>query len=119
MPYCAFCGCRSNCLSRIRRLDVARGPSFMTSRLMRLDRKSTRLNSSHQIISYAVFCLKKKKIQSHSELQQPCHSIGLLAQSLALQTLPLCTPRHLLPTHRTQAIRYCVFLPPQPADGQV
>src|SRR5207244_12252454 len=27
------------------------------------DRKSTRLNSSHQIISYAVFCLKKKKQQ--------------------------------------------------------
>src|SRR5438552_8984797 len=30
-----------------------------------LDRKSTRLNSSHQIISYAVFCLKKKKIQEN------------------------------------------------------
>src|SRR5258708_8796876 len=29
-------------------------------RLDRQDRKSTRLNSSHQIISYAVFCLKKK-----------------------------------------------------------
>src|SRR5207244_13478255 len=28
-----------------------------------VDRKSTRLNSSHQIISYAVFCLKKKTIQ--------------------------------------------------------
>src|SRR5258708_29405184 len=28
---------------------------------MNTDRKSTRLNSSHQIISYAVFCLKKKK----------------------------------------------------------
>src|SRR5438552_13893614 len=28
-----------------------------------VDRKSTRLNSSHQIISYAVFCLKKKKQQ--------------------------------------------------------
>src|SRR3712207_8310850 len=28
----------------------------------RLDRKSTRLNSSHANISYAVFCLKKKKI---------------------------------------------------------
>src|SRR5437667_7162978 len=28
---------------------------------MRLDRKSTRLNSSHITISYAVFCLKKKK----------------------------------------------------------
>src|SRR5258708_13397998 len=30
-----------------------------------LDRKSTRLNSSHQIISYAVFCLKKKKTAVH------------------------------------------------------
>src|SRR5207244_10711854 len=30
------------------------------------DRKSTRLNSSHQIISYAVFCLKKKKTRSPS-----------------------------------------------------
>src|SRR3712207_51403 len=30
-------------------------------RLQRLDRKSTRLNSSHANISYAVFCLKKKK----------------------------------------------------------
>src|SRR5258708_20396956 len=29
------------------------------------DRKSTRLNSSHQIISYAAFCLKKKNIKSH------------------------------------------------------
>src|SRR2546426_7171357 len=28
----------------------------------RADRKSTRLNSSHLVISYAVFCLKKKKI---------------------------------------------------------
>src|SRR5688572_31461918 len=30
-----------------------------------LDRKSTRLNSSHSQISYAVFCLKKKKKQKH------------------------------------------------------
>src|SRR5256885_6778672 len=30
-----------------------------------LDRKSTRLNSSHLVISYAVFCLKKKKNQKH------------------------------------------------------
>src|SRR5256885_12700944 len=29
-----------------------------------LDRKSTRLNSSHLVISYAVFCLKKKKMNS-------------------------------------------------------
>src|SRR5258708_22083531 len=32
-----------------------------SNRPQRQDRKSTRLNSSHQIISYAVFCLKKKK----------------------------------------------------------
>src|SRR5947207_8904946 len=32
-----------------------------------LDRKSTRLNSSHTVISYAVFCLKKKK---HKEIEQ-------------------------------------------------
>src|SRR5688572_32096069 len=32
---------------------------FGTSRLGRVDRKSTRLNSSHSQISYAVFCLKK------------------------------------------------------------
>src|SRR5258708_20675636 len=30
------------------------------------DRKSTRLNSSHQIISYAVFCLKKKNNKLHN-----------------------------------------------------
>src|SRR3989454_9657032 len=30
------------------------------------DRKSTRLNSSHLVISYAVFCLKKKKKKTHS-----------------------------------------------------
>src|SRR5258708_10599653 len=33
-------------------------------RQLRRDRKSTRLNSSHQIISYAVFCLKKKNKMS-------------------------------------------------------
>src|SRR3712207_8214943 len=34
------------------------------SGLRRLDRKSTRLNSSHANISYAVFCLKKKNIKA-------------------------------------------------------
>src|SRR6202049_3883177 len=37
----------------------------------RRDRKSTRLNSSHTDISYAVFCLKKKK--NTSELQSNCY----------------------------------------------
>src|SRR5256884_6455892 len=38
-------------------VDQARGPA--------VDRKSTRLNSSHGYISYAVFCLKKKKTANH------------------------------------------------------
>src|SRR2546422_1539835 len=33
----------------------------ITTKALRSDRKSTRLNSSHGYISYAVFCLKKKK----------------------------------------------------------
>src|SRR3712207_7739249 len=47
-------------------LSIARERTGNTLRLIltrpvRLDRKSTRLNSSHANISYAVFCLKKKK----------------------------------------------------------
>src|SRR5699024_12737703 len=38
---------------------------FHKKRLPAQDRKSTRLNSSHVSISYAVFCLKKKKTKSH------------------------------------------------------
>src|SRR5256884_1268315 len=34
------------------------------------DRKSTRLNSSHGYISYAVFCLKKKKITQEHEIRR-------------------------------------------------
>src|SRR3712207_7310302 len=42
---------------------------FMVMSLYTLDRKSTRLNSSHANISYAVFCLKKKK--NYTSLQLP------------------------------------------------
>src|SRR2546422_8302464 len=40
------------------------------------DRKSTRLNSSHGYISYAVFCLKKKKKNKRlgTDLQQECYT---------------------------------------------
>src|SRR2546426_9278695 len=43
-------------------LDLVAGPSGYG---LPLDRKSTRLNSSHLVISYAVFCLKKKKKTQH------------------------------------------------------
>src|SRR3712207_8078430 len=39
------------------------------------DRKSTRLNSSHANISYAVFCLKKKTISAISYSSQPIHPL--------------------------------------------
>src|SRR2546426_4803062 len=43
------------------------------------DRKSTRLNSSHLVISYAVFCLKKKKKQNMTDdynLYTPCGDLS-------------------------------------------
>src|SRR2546426_9672413 len=42
-----------------------RRPGGRHPRGRRSDRKSTRLNSSHLVISYAVFCLKKKKKKKH------------------------------------------------------
>src|SRR2546426_7206903 len=46
--------------------DFAEGPVPIAADVTR-DRKSTRLNSSHLVISYAVFCLKKKKQKYHIE----------------------------------------------------
>src|SRR2546427_9520191 len=43
---------------------------FFAIRWIGQDRKSTRLNSSHSQISYAVFCLKKKKKKSSTQLIQ-------------------------------------------------
>src|SRR3712207_8163975 len=46
------------------RRDALRAPERRDLKMGSLDRKSTRLNSSHANISYAVFCLKKKKNKS-------------------------------------------------------
>src|SRR5688500_20210348 len=53
---------RGNAAARVRRVHDQ--PGHLLERLVRvldLDRKSIRLNSSHLVISYAVFCLKKTK----------------------------------------------------------
>src|SRR5258708_26865402 len=63
---------------RVQELDVRRPDRSAGRRQRRAgdgafgarDRKSTRLNSSHQIISYAVFCLKKKKKKLYYNLQR-------------------------------------------------
>src|SRR5256885_10712577 len=41
------------------------------------DRKSTRLNSSHLVISYAVFCLKKKKKKKYSTRMRTCVHVSI------------------------------------------
>src|SRR5438132_3354120 len=46
---------------RLTRIYPWKFMKLLDSTIELLDRKSTRLNSSHTVISYAVFCLKKKK----------------------------------------------------------
>src|SRR5690242_21169972 len=73
------------CRSHFRRLDddgVARGER---GRHAHEDRKSTRLNSSHMSISYAVFCLKKKKIV-YCETRSPLRSKTLPFSVIIFQT---------------------------------
>src|SRR3989449_6350335 len=56
------------------------------------DRKSTRLNSSHGYISYAVFCLKKKHTPSHLEAaRRECHLEHLPLDAFKLDDLGLST----------------------------
>src|ERR1039457_7485447 len=53
-------------------LDADRGPGLARlphDQVCFADRKSTRLNSGHIVISYAVFCLKKKKKKTHTHKQ--------------------------------------------------
>src|SRR5258708_17626616 len=81
--------CHSNAvkiLASISRLSV----SLLAIKIeARIDRKSTRLNSSHQIISYAVFCLKKKKKRCttiHADESVLGQQIGRPEQSLRTRT---------------------------------
>src|SRR5256885_7280213 len=53
----------------------------------RRDRKSTRLNSSHLVISYAVFCLKKKK--THSMVIGLLNTIRKLAERRCVSSINL------------------------------
>src|SRR2546430_12350347 len=59
------------------------------------DRKSTRLNSSHSQISYAVFCLKKKKALSVAPVPAPDrHSIRPTTHALAHHDTTRSLPGH-------------------------
>src|SRR2546430_3943172 len=60
---------------RVAQTRTGRRGASRESNDQRGDRKSTRLNSSHSQISYAVFCLKKKKRTCR---QPDCHTSGSL-----------------------------------------
>src|SRR5256885_5695699 len=54
------------------------------------DRKSTRLNSSHLVISYAVFCLKKKKkVDDHKRSEEIAQKLGICIAHIYMLTLSL------------------------------
>src|SRR5688572_31159348 len=59
-----------------RQHEGARGGGALLVRVRQqaLDRKSTRLNSSHSQISYAVFCLKKKKKKKKTTRDTTCYN---------------------------------------------
>src|SRR5256885_5800752 len=63
----AFAKVRRGRISRVARGGACREAEFhfFLPAFRAEDRKSTRLNSSHLVISYAVFCLKKKKVTLH------------------------------------------------------
>src|SRR2546430_5578401 len=63
-----------------RNTDSDRFITFFYAQLDGADRKSTRLNSSHSQISYAVFCLKKKKKKDTTVN----HGIAMLLPSITL-----------------------------------
>src|SRR5438445_5760601 len=70
---------RSRCVSSAcphRTSRRARSRNSSRSKGSRRDRKSTRLNSSHANISYAVFCLKKKKKKAAELLLTSCNGSG-------------------------------------------
>src|SRR2546430_11657394 len=62
------------------------------------DRKSTRLNSSHSQISYAVFCLKKKKKKHLEHTTTHTHSTHIQQSNVTPYTTTLCPVAH----HATQ-----------------
>src|SRR5574344_2104577 len=64
---------KASIIAKYGRKDGDTGSAEVQIALLR-DRKSTRLNSSHQIISYAVFCLKKKNIFFFLMIRRPPRS---------------------------------------------
>src|SRR5256885_10987683 len=91
-PYTTLFRSRRPAASSARSHASARCAEPISTSMSRTDRKSTRLNSSHLVISYAVFCLKKKKkrkdtpMHEHSPLQV---TVNVHARVMQLHTVYL------------------------------
>src|SRR3712207_7506652 len=111
------------------RADAPRGPAALPRRVpgtrlagrararrhLRRDRKSTRLNSSHANISYAVFCLKKK-ISRAAYSKEALTAVSLPRQKLRLR--PPALP--LTPTGAARAqLQVVVYSAPFPRPSQL
>src|SRR5256885_13265908 len=91
-------------LSMVSRSDFISGPVAE-----RIDRKSTRLNSSHLVISYAVFCLKKKK--NNNRLR---HRIQYPPTTSAAPLAPFYVARFRASSYNTHSDR-CQRIDPSPS----
>src|SRR5256886_3551108 len=93
-------------------------PSFSCALASRTDRKSTRLNSSHSQISYAVFCLKKKsELHKHYRLAAGLSQEALAARaSLSARTISdLQRGIHSTPHTATfEVLTVALYLPAHP-----
>src|SRR3989449_3156148 len=82
-----------------------------------LDRKSTRLNSSHGYISYAVFCLKKKKNNNHTSRSIVCTRVSTGAPTRSPSWQHICSPsasgysHNVSPTLTEDEIAMTVYVP--------
>src|ERR1039457_6702166 len=75
------------------------------------DRKSTRLNSSHLVISYAVFCLKKKTITHRAgQVVEPLQTLRVLSAHIVREHRPVYTTLESLRFERhTDGVRFVCF----------
>src|ERR1039457_4348943 len=74
------------------------------------DRKSTRLNSSHLVISYAVFCLKKKtKTNQNTPQSQSQHTPTRPAQHVSVRLMSDCSRIRSVPPLPPSSVNYFFF----------
>src|SRR2546430_8650261 len=72
----------------------SRGSKHLAPKPEVLDRKSTRLNSSHSQISYAVFCLKKKKKDHRRHTPHGAAALARLGPQPRMPPLTRMRPKH-------------------------